>query len=458
MAITISNKRKKIAIIGSGISGLGCAYLLADHHDVTVYESDSRLGGHSNTVDVQTDGHTFGVDTGFLVFNERTYPTLCRLFGHLKVPVVKSEMSFSVQIGKPELEWSGTDLSTVFAQRRNLLRPAFWSMLLDTLRFNRTATRDLDNAEMAALSLGDYLDQEGYGESFRNNYLLPMAAAIWSCPTAQMLDYPFHTFVRFCHNHGLLQIIDRPTWMTVAGGSKTYVSMLANAIKSRGGKIEKACAIQAVTRNTDAVSIRTPLGETEFDHVVLACHSDQALELLGKNATPDERNYLSKIRYQPNRAILHSDSSLLPKRKSVWSAWNYASPGVSMSDGRTSPPVAVSYLLNRLQPLPTEKPIIVSLNPWREPDQKYVYREINYAHPVFDAAAIEAQAAINSISGEHRTSFAGAWLGYGFHEDGFASAVRAAGRLAPLPEWLLAAQPTLNTIDIGDAQSQAVTL
>lgn len=454
----MTKTRQKIAIIGSGISGLGTAYLLANHHDITLFESDDRLGGHSNTVDVQTDGQTFGVDTGFLVFNERTYPTLCRLFGHLNVPVVQSEMSFSVQIGKPELEWSGTDLSTVFAQRRNLIRPAFWSMLLDALRFNRSATRDLNNADMATLSLGDYLDQEGYGESFRTNYLLPMAAAIWSCPTSQMLDYPFHTFVRFCHNHGLLQITDRPIWMTVAGGSRTYVDMLANAIQARGGKIERHCTVNSITRDNLGVSINTVNGIERFDHVVLACHSDQALALLGNNATMAERENLEKIRYQPNRAVLHSDASLLPKRTSVWSSWNYASPGQSMSDGRVSPPVAVSYLLNRLQPLPTDKPIIVSLNPWREPDHRQVYRELNYAHPVFDTPAIQAQTAINAFSGENRTSFAGAWLGYGFHEDGFASAVRAAGRLAPLPDWLLATQPALCARGMDDEKNEIATV
>ena len=450
--------RQKIAIIGSGISGLGAAYLLSDHHDVTVFEADARLGGHSNTVDVTVDGQTFGVDTGFLVFNERTYPKLCRLFGHLQVPVVQSEMSFSVQIGKPDLEWAGTDLSTVFAQRRNLLSPTFWSMLLDALRFNRAATKDLDNPAMAGLSLGDYLDQEGYGESFRTNYLLPMAAAIWSCPTAQMLAYPFHTFVRFCHNHGLLQITDRPTWMTVAGGSRTYVGMLADAISARGSHVKSHCGALSIARDSEGVSIRTVQGDLRFDQVVLACHSDQALALLGDHATDEERENLSKIRYQPNRALLHSDASLLPKRTKVWSAWNYASPGTSMSDGRSSPPVAVSYLLNRLQPLPTETPVIVSLNPWREPDHRYVYREINYAHPVFDGPAINAQAAINSLSGQNRTYFAGAWLGYGFHEDGFASAVRAAGRLAPLPDWLLGPQPSLNTISLSDVPLKAATL
>lgn len=450
--------RQKIAIIGSGISGLGSAYLLSEHHDVTVFETEARLGGHSHTVDMTLDGQTFGVDTGFLVFNERTYPKLCRLFGHLQVPVVPSEMSFSVQIGKPELEWSGTDLSTVFAQRSNLLRPSFWSMLLDTLRFNRAATKDLDNPQMAGLSLGDYLDQHGYGASFRSNYLLPMAAAIWSCPTAQMLAYPFQTFVRFCHNHGLLQITDRPTWMTVAGGSRTYVGMLADAISARGGMIESHCGVHAIVRNTEDVIIKTVQGEQRFDHVVLACHSDQALALLGENATDEERENLGKIRYQPNRAILHSDASLLPKRTKVWSAWNYASPGTRMSDGRTSPPVAVSYLLNRLQPLPTQTPVIVSLNPWREPDHRYVYREIDYAHPVFDGPAIKAQTVINGLSGQNRTSFAGAWLGYGFHEDGFASAVRVAGRLAPLPDWLLAAQPSLNTVSMSDASLKAAAL
>ena len=272
-----------------------------------------------------------------------------------------------------------------------------------------------------------------------------------------MLAYPFHTFVRFCHNHGLLQITDRPTWMTVAGGSRTYVGMLADAITARGGKIETHCGVQSIERDTEGVLIKTLQREQRFDHVVLACHSDQALALLGNSATDQERENLSKIRYQPNRALLHSDASLLPKRTKVWSAWNYASPGASMSDGRASPPVAVSYLINRLQPLPTETLVIVSLNPWREPDHRYVYREINYAHPVFDGPAIQAQAAINALSGLNRTSFAGAWLGYGFHEDGFASAVRAAGRLAPLPDWLLAPQPTLCTVHINNSPVEAST-
>ena len=447
--------RQKIAIVGSGISGLGAAYLLSEHHDVTVFETDNRPGGHSHTVDVQVDGHRFGVDTGFLVFNERTYPLLCRLFGHLQIPVVKSDMSFSVQIAAPDLEWAGTNLNTVFAQRRNLLRPSFWKMLRDILRFNRQSTRDVDNPALADLSLGDYLDKQRYGSAFRNDYLLPMAAAIWSCPTEQMLAYPFHTFVRFCHNHGLLQIMNRPTWMTVAGGSRVYVSALIEAIRERGGSIRLESAIRAVQRRADGVTIALASGSERFDQILLACHSDQALQVLGDDASAEERALLGAIRYQPNRAVLHTDPGLLPNNPKAWAAWNYASPGkLAQSFGQS--PVSVSYLLNRLQPLPTETPVIVTLNPWREPDPACTYRQIHYAHPVFDGPAIAAQAAIKHLSGQNRTLYAGAWLGYGFHEDGFASAVRAASQLAPLPGWLLGEQPVLNEIDSGSLSPAVV--
>lgn len=439
--------RQKIAIVGSGISGLGAAYLLSEHHDVTVFEADHRPGGHSHTVDIQVEGHRFGVDTGFLVFNERTYPLLCRLFGHLQTPVVKSEMSFSVQIAAPKLEWAGTNLDTVFAQRRNLLSLSFWQMLRDILRFNRKSTRDVDNPALASLSLGDYLDMHRYGAAFRNDYLLPMAAAIWSCPTEQMLAYPFHTFVRFCHNHGLLQIMNRPTWMTVAGGSRVYVSALIDALRKRGGDLRLDSPIQSIQRRPEGVILASARGTENFDRILLACHSDQALQVLGNDATAQERSLLGAIRYQPNRAVLHTDPALLPSNRKAWAAWNYASPGkLAQNLGQT--PVSVSYLVNRLQPLPTETPVIVTLNPWREPEAAKTYRQIHYAHPVFDGPAIDAQAAIKKISGQNRTLYAGAWLGYGFHEDGFASAVRAASQLAPLPDWLLGDQPALNEIDL----------
>lgn len=447
--------RQKIAIIGSGISGLGAAYLISPHHDVTVFEAEHRPGGHSHTVDVQVDGHYFGVDTGFLVFNERTYPLLCRLFGHLNIPVVRSEMSFSVQVASPDLEWAGTNLDTVFAQRRNLLRASFWRMLFDILRFNRASQRDLDKPAVANLSLGDYLDKNGYSQAFRNDYLLPMAAAIWSCPTAQMLSYPFRTFVRFCHNHGLLQITDRPTWMTVAGGSRVYVASLIEAVQAHGGTIRLESLVRSIQRGSEGVMVQTSAGAEQFDQVLLACHSDQALKILGSDATVQEQSLLGAIRYQPNRAVLHTDAALLPTNKKSWAAWNYASPGTLGQDiGQSA--VSVSYLLNKLQPLPTETPVIVTLNPWREPDPKLTYRQIHYAHPIFDGPAIAAQQDIKALSGQNRTIYAGAWLGYGFHEDGFAAAVRAASLLAPLPDWLLGQQPALNEILSGAPVAAAV--
>lgn len=428
--------RQKIAIIGSGISGLGSAYLLAEHHDVTVYETDSRLGGHSHTVDITLEGQTFGVDTGFLVFNRRTYPLLCRLFSHLGVPIAESDMSFSVQISKHKLEWAGTNLDSVFAQRKNLFRWSFWSMLYDIARFNRQSILDLDKPALAQLTLGQYLDKKGYGKAFRNDYLLPMAAAIWSCPTAQMMDYPFNTFVRFCANHGLLQITDRPTWMTVRGGSRVYVEMLARVIRASGGRIESGNPVTHIQRHADYVVVQTAKGAQRFDQLIVACHSDQALTLLGDDATPFEKEALGHIKYQANRAVLHTDVTLLPANRKVWSSWNYASGGEPTLNERQDVPVAVSYLLNRLQPLPTDTPVIVSLNPWKEPNPDLIHQVIHYAHPVFDGPAVRAQAEIKARCGECRTFYAGAWLGYGFHEDGFASAVQAVSKLAPLPAWL----------------------
>ena len=437
--------RQKIAIIGSGISGLGAAYLLSPHHDVTIYEADHRPGGHSHTVDVQLDGQRFGVDTGFLVFNERTYPLLCRLFGHLKVPVVKSDMSFSVKMAQAGLEWAGTNLDSVFAQRRNLFKPAFWGMLRDILRFNKGATRDLENPSLSEISLGDYLDQHGYGQAFRHDYLLPMAAAIWSCPTEQMLAYPFQTFVRFCHNHGLLQIMNRPQWMTVAGGSRNYVSMLLDGIRSHGGQIKLETPVTGIKRSAEGVIVGSSEGHQAYDQMIMACHSDQALKILGEEASPHEKTFLGAIQYQANRAVLHTDTALLPINPKTWAAWNYASPGGHEKQiGQR--PVSVSYLLNKLQPLPTDTPVMVTLNPWHEPDPARTFRQIHYAHPVFDGPAIAAQDSLKKLSGFNRTFYAGAWMGYGFHEDGFASAVRAASQLAPLPDWILGPQPQLNQI------------
>ena len=406
---------RRIAVIGGGIAGLSSAWLLAPQHRVTLFEAGSYVGGHTNTVDVRVDGLTHPVDTGFLVFNGRTYPNLCALFALLQVEAVETEMSFGLSLAEPELEWAGSDLGTVFAQRANLVRPAFLGMLRDILRFNRETTRMAREGSMPALALGEYLAIEGYSQAFRDWYLLPMAAAIWSCPTRAMLAYPLATFVQFCHNHGLLQIFDRPKWMTVKGGGRSYVrKMLA-----RLDDVRVNTPVRRVVRSAQGVWVHTAQGPEHFDEVVFACHSDQTLSILGSEATAEERRILGAVNYQLNVAYLHTDPALLPRRQKVWSAWNYLA-GKGAPDAR---PVSVSYLINRLQPLPFETPVVVSLNPFTEPAAAHTIRRIEYSHPVFDHGAIDAQAALPALQGRNRSWFAGAWTGYGFHEDGLKSAV-----------------------------------
>jgi predicted NAD/FAD-binding protein len=418
----------RIAVIGAGIAGLGCAYALRQtlkaSARVTLYEASARLGGHANTVDVTLDGTTHPVDTGFLVFNARTYPNLIRLFDELRVPTAPSDMSFAVSLplaSGRRLEWAGANLDTVFAQRRNLLSPAFWRMLRDILRFNRQGTRVADGREDAGgLALGEFLDRNGYGQAFRRWYLLPMAAAIWSCPVSTMLAYPFATFVRFCHNHGLLQIEGRPQWYTVAGGARCYVQRIAETLDDiRLDEPVLAVAREAATRS---VLVESRAGGERYDQVVLACHSDQSLRLL-VDADRAERALLSDVRYQPNRAVLHTDARLMPASRKVWSAWNY------LSDGTDAPRVSVTYLLNRLQPLPFRTPLFVSLNPVVEPARERVLGEFDYEHPIFDDRAIAAQGRLGAVQGRGGVWFAGAWTGYGFHEDGLNSGLAAAAAL-----------------------------
>lgn len=411
----------RIAIVGSGISGLAAAHALAGAADVTLYESEARLGGHTNTVDVTLDGVTHPVDTGFLVFNERTYPELIRLFGELGVPIAKSDMSFSVSAALGEgrrLEWAGTDLASVFAQRSNLVSAPFFAMLVDILRFNRQATRlALDAAVPASVTLGEFLDRHRYGQPFRRWYLLPMAAAIWSCPMATMLDYPLATFVRFCHNHGLLQVNDRPRWMTVAGGARQYVRRIASGLQS----VRVDDPVHKVQRQpaTGKVLVTSRHGVASYDQVVLACHSDQSLSIL-RDADGGERTLLAAVRYQPNRALLHTDPRLMPHSRRVWSSWNYLSHGVNEQR------VSVTYLLNRLQPLPFATPLLLSLNPLAEPDPSTRIAEFEYDHPILDRAAIAAQQTLHAVQGRRRIWFAGAWTGYGFHEDGLKSGLAVA--------------------------------
>ncbi len=419
----------RIAVVGSGIAGLGSAMLIARQgHAVTVFEADRRPGGHSHTVDVELEGARFPVDTGFLVFNERTYPRLTALFDDLGVASVPSDMSFSVRNDRAGLEWAGTNLGTLFAQPRNALRPAFWRMIADILRFNRHATAlsgaspARDGARAWSVTLGEYLDAESYSKAFRDWYLVPMAAAIWSSPARDILDFPLPSFVRFCHNHGLLSLADRPRWRTVTGGSRRYVERIV----ARLPDVRLGTPVKRVRRIAGGVEVDSPARRAErFDAIVLACHSDQALALLA-DPSADEARVLSQVRYQPNRVILHTDASLLPRSRRAWSSWNY----LKADDPRGDRPVAVSYLINRLQPLPVSTPVIVTLNPPFEPDPRTVIGEYDYSHPLLDARAVAAQQSIAPLQGRRRTWFAGAWLGHGFHEDGLASAHEVAAGLA----------------------------
>jgi uncharacterized protein len=420
---TTTGSNVRIAIVGAGIAGLGTAWLLhRQGHAVTLFEAGREPGGHTATVDVTLDGLTFPVDTGFLVFNDRTYPRLVQLFDELGVRSVASEMSFSCRVDHAQLEWSGTDLRALFAQPRNALRPAFYRMLADILRFNRATMALPPEPTRWSPSLGQYLDAERFGAEFREWYLLPMAAAIWSSPRREILDFPLHTFVQFCRNHGLLQILDRPQWRTVEGGGRTYVRRIVAQLPD----VRCASPVQRIVRRAGHVAVDSMGHPGErFDEVVLACHSDQARTLLA-DRSPAEDRLLGHVRYQPNRVVLHTDTALLPRRRRAWSAWNY----LAADDAEGTRPVAVSYLLNKLQPLPCRTPVIVTLNPPIEPASSRVLGEFAYDHPLLDAHAVAAQRGIRALQGDRRTWFAGAWLGYGFHEDGLASAHAVADAIA----------------------------
>ena len=421
------DKQLRIAVVGSGIAGLSAAWLLSRRHAVTLFDAAGYLGGHTNTVDVTLDGVTAPVDTGFLVFNDRTYPQLVRLFDCLGVASADSEMSFSVRVDDEQLEWAGSSLAAVFAQKRNLVKPGFWTMLKDILRFNKEGGRIVAAGTSYAGTLGEFLERGGYSRVFRDWYLLPMSGAIWSCPTKQMLDYPADTFFRFCHNHGLLQLTGRPRWKTVAGGGREYVRRLAADIAD----IRTMSPVESVVRHTGGAQVSYGGGQREdFSEVVFACHSDQTLGLLA-DAVDVEKKILSRINYQANSAVLHTDSTLLPRSRDAWAAWNYAA-GSGDPDTR---PVSVSYYLNMLQPLPFAKPVIVTLNPSHPPRAELVLKSFEYAHPIFDRAAIESQRELPAIQGKRHTWYCGAWTGYGFHEDGLRSGIAVANALGVSAPW-----------------------
>ena len=424
-------KYKKIAIVGSGISGLAAAHSLQGHADITLFEAGAYFGGHANTVDISlpTDKGmlTYGVDTGFLVFNERTYPNLINLFAELGVETALSDMSFSVQApkawGQEALEWSGSDLDTVFAQRRNLLRPQFLKMLYDVLRFNKLCTRIAEQQAESEMRqpLSEFLNQHGFGDAFKNWYFLPMMGCIWSCPTDQMLAFPVATMIRFCHNHGLIQVSNRPRWFTVKGGSRNYVEKIVSGIADK----RLNTPVQMIERDEDGVRVMTQGHAERFDEVVLCTHSDQALRLL-RAPSQSEAQYLSAIRYQDNVAVLHTDEKVLPSRRKAWAAWNYVR---SENEQQESSRVCLHYLLNKLQPLPYSQAVVVSLNPTQTIDPKKIIQTFDYAHPVFDLPAIDAQQHLHQIQGQQHTWYAGAWLGYGFHEDGLKSGLSVAREL-----------------------------
>ncbi|MBX2832691.1 MAG: FAD-dependent oxidoreductase [Rhodospirillales bacterium] len=414
----VTSGKLNIAVVGSGISGLSAAWLLSKSQNVTLFEKDDRPGGHSNTVDA---GDT-PVDTGFIVYNTRCYPNLCALFDHLDVKTRATEMSFAASMDKGGLEYGGSDLAALFAQKRNIVRPRFLKMVRDILRFYREAPDALEDGTAENVSLGDYLRDNRYSKPFINDHLLPMGAAIWSTPVDTMMAYPLAAFVRFCQNHGLLQIKDRPQWRTVVGGSREYVKRMTAGIS--GGVILDR-AITKVGRNpVGGAYIEDRYGKRdEFDHVVLACHGDQALAL---QETPNPRveELLSAFKYERNLAILHNDRSLMPKNPKVWSSWNYLAED---HDGEQK--VCVTYWMNRLQHLDENTPLFVTLNPPRQPKEGSVIRSFLYDHPLFDAGAMAAQKDLWSIQGVDNIWYCGSYFGYGFHEDGIQSGLAVAEAL-----------------------------
>lgn len=424
------NALPKVAVVGSGVSGLSVAHSLVGHAELTLFEAGGYYGGHTHTVDITLPTAqglvTHGVDTGFLVYNERTYPNLIALLGQLGVTTAASDMSFSVQVpgalGGRTLEWSGTNLSTVFAQRGNLVNPAFLGMLWDMLRFNRICTRiakDASETQMAQ-PLQDFLQQHRFSPAFCDWYLLPMLGCIWSCPTDQMLQFPVSTMIRFCHNHGLMQVTNRPQWYTVAGGARHYVDKITAHIADK----RLNSPVELIERDSQGVRVITQGRAERFDKVVIATHAPQALAML-RNPTSDEQAVLGAMRTQNNRAVLHTDASVLPTQRSSWAAWNY----VRGNPAQESKQVCLHYLINKLQPLPFEQAVVVSLNPLAPIAADCIVGEYDYAHPVFDAPAMAAQQRLHELQGQQHTYFCGAWTGYGFHEDGLKSGLAVARTL-----------------------------
>lgn len=427
-------KPKSVAVIGSGVSGLCAAWRLSETAEVTLFEAEPRLGGHAHTVDIDTPGGRTAVDAGFIVFNPQNYPNFVAMLAHLGVADAPADMSFAVSMDEGAFEYAGKTLSSVFATKRNLASPRYARMLFEIWRFHREARAAYRSGASRMQTMGEFVESRGYGRLFRDAYLIPMAAAIWSTPAVRVLDHPFEAFARFYLNHGLLQILNMPPWRTVAGGSRSYVDALARRIRERPGcEIRMDAPVLRVRRDDHGPKVVTASGEERFDAVLLATHANTSLRLL---EAPDarEREILDAFEYAPNRGVLHADPALMPRRKSAWAAWNYLT-GANGSDA----PVSVSYWMNALQPLMTPSDVFVTLNPLREPDPGTVYAEFDYDHPMLTAASVSAQERIWSIQGRGGVWHAGAHLGSGFHEDGLQAGLAAAEAMgAPKRPWSVA--------------------
>ena len=416
----------KVAIIGAGISGLTAAYRLSTSHDVTVFEANDYLGGHTNTVDVELDGESHAIDTGFIVFNDWTYPNFIALLNELNVKSVATSMSFSVRCDAANLEYNGSSLNGLFSQRRNLIRPSFYRMLLDILRFNKEATRVPGSAISEESTVGEYLMRNNYSREFAEHYLLPMGSAIWSCPVGTFESFPIQFIVEFYRNHGLLSVRHRPVWRVVEGGSRSYVTQMVKRFHDR---ICLSTPIEKVERRTDGVIVTAKNRPPEtFDHVIFGCHSDQCLRML-VNPTAVEQSVLSEFPYERNIAVLHTDESVLPKKRRAWAAWNY------LLNKRTSSqdvhPATVTYQMNILQHLKSRHSFNVTLNSDHSISPAKVLRRLEYSHPVFTVRRAEAQARHFELINTNRTSYCGAYWGNGFHEDGVVSAIRVCDALMP---------------------------
>ena len=415
------NNRLSIAVVGTGIAGMSAAWLLNKNHDVTVYEKNDRIGGHSNTVEVQTEIGPVHVDTGFIVYNERNYPNLTALFKHLNVPSIDAEMSFGASLGRGNFEYSGTDLDGILGQRRNVFRPRFWKMIRGILSFYKNAPEILDDPAYDGMSLGAYLEQGELSDSFVEDHLLPMGAAIWSTTAAEMKSYPAKAFVRFFESHGLLTLSERPQWRTVFGGSWEYVRRLTDPYRDR----IHFSGVRSVRRTGNEVFVTDEAGNQKaYGHVVFATHADETLSLLS-DGDDRERGLLGKWRYTQNRAVLHSDPSLMPKRRRVWSSWNFIGDPSADNGNR----LCVTYWMNHLQSLKTETPLFLTLNPFHEPSKGSIICEFDYAHPFFNAEALETQPNLWSVQGHRNTWYCGSYFGAGFHEDALQSGLAVGEQL-----------------------------